>query len=180
MNIISSNVFQDRIQVLILPFDNSKLCIRSTASVGVVGVQASVLRCFVCKFGSRNCCHVQSFRELIAENDESLPDAAYDLFEMSQNQTKSATTTYSLKPKSTEKIDFDIPKATAKIVSDGYINHLVMEGSILVLDSGQMICLHSGAELFIAEGRKVPLFIRTNILECKGNCLIYDLSDDIL
>lgn len=179
MNGISLNVFQDRIQVLVLPFDNSKLCIRGTSSVGVVGIQASVLRCFVCKFGSRNCCHVQSLRELIAENDESLPDAAYDLFEISQNQTKSATTAYSLKPKSTERIDFDIAKATAKIISDGYINHLAMEGSILVLDSGELICLHCGAELLITEGHKVPLFIRTDIIECKGNCLIYDLFYDI-
>ena len=163
-----------------LPFDNSKLCIRDAASVGVVGIQASVLGCFVCKFGSRNCSHVQSLRELITANDESLPDAAYDLFEMSQNETKSAETVYSLKPTSRERIDFDIPKTVAKVISDGYINHLAMEGSILVLDSGELSCLHCGAELRIAEGRKVPLFIRTNILECKGYCLICDLSYDML
>ena len=159
--------------ILTLPYESTKVCIKVYSSVGVVGLDTGTLKCLICRYGTRSCCHIQKFNDLVTSNDQSVPDLEYELAEKANSYYGHASSyVYVLTPVSHSKIQFEMSETTSKALCLGYQNALNKVNGVyeLVPYDNCANCERISCQRLLEV--EAPLFNRSNPLLCKGLFLI--------
>ncbi len=168
-------MLQEQTEIIELPYDQSKICVRIDENIGFVGIEMGKLKCYTCRFNTSKCCHVLHVKSATDSENSYVPNVAYDIVSKQGEEWK--PTSFKLQePVSKLRVPFQLTPQLAKKLSTDFAQFLESDVDVYILKPQQTTCTVCGSCLKTTEDTiLVPLFNRIRQLQCKGRYLLHIL-----